>query len=258
MLTGLLFAQFVDQGLITIDSYVGDFLPDFETNTDTSITLRHCFTHTAGLFGHGIWGGVQNPWMDNTIANLLPTLPLNKIYQYNGVGYNLAGKVMEIVSGKSIFRLFREQLFDPLGLKNTINEEDLAYGTHSTAYDMAVIGQMVLNKGSYGKFQYFSENTFTKLLPQPLHKWYPEIEQDLGIGMTWMRNYRSKIGDEGESQGAIILSPNIIGHGSATASILNADLDNNIVITQSLRNEGELYNEYLEKLLILIEENKLN
>ena len=145
MLTGLLFAQFVDQGLINIDSYVGDFLPDFETNNDTSLTLRNCFTHTSGLFGHGAWGGVQNPWMDNSIANLIPTLPVNKVHQYNGVGYNLAGKVMEIVTGKSVFRLLRENVFDPLVMKNTYNEKDLAYGTHSTAYDLALVGQMVLN-----------------------------------------------------------------------------------------------------------------
>jgi CubicO group peptidase (beta-lactamase class C family) len=255
LLTGLLFAQFVDQGLIDIDSYVGEFLPDFETNTDTSITLRNCFTHTSGLFGHGIWGGVQNPWMDNTVANLLPILPVGKIYQYNGVGYNLAGKVMEIVSGKSIFRIFREYLFDPLGMKNTFNEEDLAYGTHSTAYDLGIIGQLIINKGSYGELKYFSEGTFDKILPKPLNKWYPGIKQEWGIGLTWMRNYRSKVGNNGEQVGDVILSSNTIGHGSATASILNVDLDNKIVITQSRRKAGNHYNEYLEKLLILLEEN---
>lgn len=116
MLTGLIFAQFVDQGLIRIDDNVGDFLPEFETGKPNSLTLRNCFTHTSGLLGHGAWGGVQNPWMDNSVSSLIPSLPVNKIHQYNGIGYNLAGKVMEIVSNKSIFRLFREQLFDPYSM----------------------------------------------------------------------------------------------------------------------------------------------
>jgi CubicO group peptidase (beta-lactamase class C family) len=256
MLTGLIFAQFVDQGLIGIDSYVGEYLPDFEIKSDTSLTFRHCFTHTAGLYGHGAWGGVQNPWMDNSIAALAPKLPVNRKHHYNGIGYNLAGKAMEIVSGKSIFRLFRENLFDPLGMKNTYNEEDLAYGTQSTAYDLALVGQMVLNKGSYGNIDFFSAETFDQLLPKPLNQWYPMIEQDWGIGITWMQTYRSEE-DADHPQGSVILSPNIIGHGSATSSVLQVDLDNEIVITQSRRNGGKDFNKYFEKLLLILEDHLL-
>ncbi len=252
MLTGLIFAQFVDQGLISIDDNVGDFLPDFETGKPNSLTLRHCFTHTAGLFGHGAWGGVQNPWMDNSVSSLIPSLPVNKIHQYNGIGYNLAGKVMEIVSNKSIFRLFREQLFDPLGMDNTFNEEDLAYGTQSTAYDLALVGQMVLNKGKYGNLIFFSEETFDKILPKPLNTWYPTINQDWGIGLTWMRQNR-KSDDKKYSENKYILGKNTIGHGSATSTILRVDLDNNLVISQSRRDAGQHYEEYLEKLLLIIE-----
>jgi CubicO group peptidase (beta-lactamase class C family) len=256
MLTGLIFGQFVEQGLINIDSYVGEYLPDFEINTDTSITLRHCFTHTAGLFGHTTWGGVQNSWQDNSVAALLPTLTVNKVHQYNGVGYNLAGKVMEIVSGKSMFRLFRECLFDPLGMDNTYNEEDLAYGTQSTAYDLALVGQMVLNGGVYGNTRFFSKSTLESLFPKPLNQWYPEINQDWGIGMTWMRQYRSNDGDD--SGNNLILGKNVVGHGSATATILRIDLDNDLIIAQSRRRGGQHYEKYLEKLYLVLEENLKN
>lgn len=247
MLSGLVFAQFVEQGLADFDSYVGEFLPDFSTS-DGSITLRNCFTHTTGLKGHGAFGGVQNPWMDNAIAALAPSLPVNKVHHYNGIGYNLAGKVMEIISGKSVFRLFRENLFDPLMLKNTFNEEDLAYGTHSTAYDLAVIGQMVLNRGVYNNLRFFSEETFNNLLPKPLSNWYPEINQDWGIGITWMNTKDSKTGK-------YLLSDKIIGHGSATSSVLQIDLENNIIITQSRRKGGSDFNQYFNEMLSIIDKH---
>jgi hypothetical protein len=55
----------------------------------------------------------------------------------------------------------------------------------------------------------------------------------------------------------MILSRNIIGHGSATSAVLMADMDNELVITQSRRNGGKYFDEYLTKLLLMIEENLL-
>jgi CubicO group peptidase (beta-lactamase class C family) len=255
LLTGLLFGEFVDQGLISIDDPVGYYLPDYPVEGNKALTMRHLFTHTSGLMGHGTWGGVHNPWLDNVISNLLPELPVGEIYLYNGNGYNLAGKVMEIVSGKGIFRLMRENLFDPLEMNNTVLDEDLAYGCHSTAFDMAKIGQLLLNKGSYGELEFFSPQTFEKLLPEPLDKYYPIVNDDKGIGITWMRYQRPKTNNVTDNKSSTILSKNIIGHGSATSAVLMVDLDNGIVITQSRRNGGKYFDEYLTKLLLLIEEN---
>ena len=253
LLTGLMFAQFVDQGLINIDDPVGKFLPDFPVEGDKSLTLRHCFTHTSGLKGHEEWGGLHNPWLDNVVTNILGELPVGKKHEYNGMGYDLAGKVMEMVSGKSIFRLMQENFFGPLGLKNTILEEDLAFSCHTTAGELAVFGQLLLNKGSYGNLKFFSPKTFEKLLPQPLNKYYPDINAEWGIGITWMRQSHPDAGTNGFPDDYTVLSKNVIGHGSATSSILRIDLDNDLVISQTRRRSGKAYNKYLEKFLMVIE-----
>jgi len=259
LLTGVLFAQFVDQGLIGIDDPVGKYLPDFPVKGDKSVTLRQCFTHTTGLWGHEEWGGIHDPWMDNKIANILNELPVGKKHEYNGMGYNLAGKVMEIVSGKSIFRLFREHFFDPLGLDNSILEEDLGFSCHTTAGDLAVIGQLLLNRGSYGDVTFFSPETFDKLLPEPLNKYYPDIHNtEWGIGITWMRQAHPDAGKDGKPNDLTILSKNVIGHGSATSAILRIDLDNDLVISQTRRRGGPFYEQYLERLLMAVDEGLIN
>ena len=249
--TGLLFAQFVDQGLIGIDDPVGKYLSDFPISGEKAITLRQCFTHTSGFYGHGSLGGVQNPWLDNSLALWLPYIEPGIRHYYNGMGYNLAGKVMEIVSGKSIFHLFQEYLFAPLQLQNTQLDIDLAYGVRSTAYDMAVVGQMLLNQGSYGDLSFFSEETYEALLPIDLEIYFPNIKgRDWGIGITpsnrWLK-------DEDSGAKRNILSDHVVGHGSATSSILNVDLENKIVITQSRMDGGKQYHDYLNKAYLLIE-----
>jgi CubicO group peptidase (beta-lactamase class C family) len=254
LVTGLMFAQYVDQGLIGIDDPVGNYLPDFPVFGDKTITLRQCFTHTTGLYGHAEWGGLHNPWLDNVISNGLEYLKPGKVHEYNGMGYDLAGKVMEIVSGKSIFRLMRENLFDPLDLKNTTLEDDLGFSCFSTAGDFARFGQLLLNKGSYGELEFFSPQTFEKILPEPLNRYYPDINKEWGIGITWMRQTHPDAGKNGVPKDATVLSKSVIGHGSATSAILRVDLENDLVITQSRRRGGKAYGKYLVKFLMAIEE----
>jgi CubicO group peptidase (beta-lactamase class C family) len=253
LMTGMMFAQFIDQGLINIDDPVGKYLPDFPVEGDKVVTLRHCFTHTTGLEGHYEWGGMHNPWFDNVVANGLQYLSPGKIHIYNGVGYDLAGKVMEMVSGKSIFRLMHENFFEPLGVNNT-TIDDLACATTCSVEDIARIGQLIVNKGSYGNLQFFSEDTFNKLTPQKLSKFYPDIPVEWGIGLTPMLQPNPKAGKGSVPKDATILSKNVIGHGAASSAILRVDLDNDLVIAQTRNTAGQNYNEYLTKFLIAIED----
>ena len=253
LVTGLLFAQFVDQGLIAIDDPIGKYFPDFPTVGTNVLTLRHCFTHATALDGHEEWGGMHNPWLENVIANANDYLTPGQVHNYNGMGYDLAGKIMELVSGKSIFRLLRENLFDPLGMPHTTLEEDLGFSCFSTAADIAKLGQLLLNHGSYGSCHYFSSRTFSALLPQPLNRFYPAINKEWGIGITWMRQAHPQAGTGNVPKDQTILSRNTIGHGSATSAILRIDLDNELVIAQTRRRGGPKYDQYLCKLLLAIE-----
>lgn len=259
LVTGMMFAQFMDQGLIDIDDPVGKYLADFPVEGDKAITLRHCFTHTTGLYGHSEYRGLHNPWLENVIYNSLENLKVGKVHNYNGMGYDLAGRTMEVVAGKSIFRMMRENMFDPLGMWDTELEEDLGWSTHSTAGDFGVLGQMLLNKGSYGELEFFSAETFERMLPVKLEKYYPEVKgTEWGIGITWMRQGHPDAGKGDVPKDATILSRNVIGHGSATSAILRVDLDNDLVITQSRRRGGKKYDKYLTKFLTAIDEGLIN
>ncbi len=259
LITGILFAQFVDQDIIGIDDPVGNYLPDFPKEGPQAVTMRNLFTHTAGFHGHGLYNGVHNHWLENTLFHLIKNDTVGTSYRYNGTSYELAGKVMEVVTGKSVFRLFQEYLYEPLGMDNTYHQWSLGYSVHTTAYDLAILGQMLLQRGVYNGKKYFSEETFKKLLPIDLNQFYPGIrfnnswdkDQARGIGIV-MQNW--KIDDKITGEERYLLSGNVIGHGSATSSVLRIDLDNNILITQSRRRGRSNFGKNFKKVYELIDE----
>ncbi len=258
-MTGMMFAQFVDQGLIGIDDPVGKFLPGFSTEGEEAITLRHCFTHTTELDGHYEYGGMHNPYLENVIAHELFRLSPGQLFRYNGMGYDLAGKAMEMVSGKSIFRLMHENFFNPLGVKNT-TIDDLACATMSTAEDLGKIGQLLLNKGSYADLEFFSAKTFQELLPRRFGDLYPkmrkqrDIEKEWGIALHWVPEAHPDAGKEGVPADKVILGRRMLGHGAGSSAIFCVDLDNDLVITQSRNQAGEAYEKYRKTFFLAIEE----
>ncbi|MDF1867701.1 MAG: serine hydrolase [Saprospiraceae bacterium] len=248
LFTGMLFAQFVEQGIIGIDDPVGKYLPDFPLEGSNALTLRHCFTHTSGFNGHGIFGGVHNPWLENSLAQVIKEDTVGTKHNYNGMGYDLAGKVMETVTGKSIFRLFQEYLYEPLEMKNTVHDWDLGYSVHGTAYDLAKMAQMLLNKGTYGNHQFFSEAVYDQLIPKELKEFYPNIRQKWGIGITMMSWWDSE-------ENRFLLNDNVIGHGSATASVFWVIPELDMIITQSRRRGHRNYGPNFKKMIGVLEKH---
>ena len=245
--TGFMFAQFLDQGLIGLKDPVGRYLPDFPMEGEKAITLEHCLRHASGLQGAGRWGGMRNPWLDNVIANGVETLPVGKVMIYNGMGFDLAGKVMEVVSGKSIFRLMHENLFEPLGMREpTI--VDLAFGLSCAVEDLGRLGQTMLNRGSYGDLQVVSPETFERMMPSPLEESFPEMGEgswDYGLGISWIRYwFHPDAGKNGVPKEKLALSENSIGHDGNSGSILNVDLDNDLVVTQARSSPGKEFKKY--------------
>ena len=112
----------VDQGKLTWDAPVRDFLPEFRLKdrfaSETS-TLRDLLSHRTGLPRHDrLWyaSGLGRRDLLERLRHLEPNKELRAGWQYNNLMYMAAGMVDERVSGKTWEDLTRDRILRPLGM----------------------------------------------------------------------------------------------------------------------------------------------
>lgn len=228
LLSGTLMMMLVDQELVDLDDRVDKFIPALRSiEVETPLTIRHLYTHTNGLWGH--WGDDMHNF-EEVIADYYQYLKIGERHSYNGAGYALGGKVIEAITGEAIPQFYKKHLLNPLGCSNT-DVTDTSGGSFSTPMDIAKIGQMLLNRGAYGRMRFFSEQTFEKMLPVKLTKVLgPETKIEWGIGVTWFN-------DKGLGKGTF-------AHGAASAATLRIDPVNDLVIVMTRNVAGSNFKKY--------------
>ncbi len=122
--TGTLAMRLVEMGQLELDTPIKQYLPEFELqdkDVEARVTLRHLFTHMGGWVGDYFDDlGPGDDALAKYVAKMaeLPQVtPLNTIWSYNNAGFSLAGRVIEVVTGKTYEAAMQELVFDPLGLK---------------------------------------------------------------------------------------------------------------------------------------------
>ena len=127
--TAMSIALLAQQGKLSLDDDIRKYIPEMPSYGDT-ITLRHLLNHTSGIrefealvFFSGL--GTDNAYTEKDIMNLLVrqknlSFKPGSKYQYSNSGYQLLGMIVARVSGKSLRQFAEENIFKPLGMKNTL------------------------------------------------------------------------------------------------------------------------------------------
>jgi CubicO group peptidase (beta-lactamase class C family) len=102
--------RLVDARILDLDRPLFDYLPTPEANNARMkrVTPRHVLSHTTGLPN---WRTQPGP--------LQPASDPGKAFTYSGEAYFYLQRVVETVTGKPFARVMREQVLDPLGMKET-------------------------------------------------------------------------------------------------------------------------------------------
>jgi CubicO group peptidase (beta-lactamase class C family) len=124
--TGTAVMRLVEAGKIELDATVCTYLPGFcvaDKEASARATVRHLLTHTGGWAGDFFHAtGAGDDALARYVADMaeLPQLaPLNTIWSYNNAGFSVAGRIIEVVTGKSYELALRELVLEPLGLERT-------------------------------------------------------------------------------------------------------------------------------------------
>lgn len=136
-LTAAVLMMLVDEGRVEIEAPVSRYLPEFASmrvrSTDApggssraehAITVRHVLAHTSGLpFVLPEEGGKLDVLPIAESVARSAALPLDfepgSAWSYSNCGINVAGRIIEVVTGRAFEDVMRERLFAPLGMVDT-------------------------------------------------------------------------------------------------------------------------------------------
>jgi CubicO group peptidase (beta-lactamase class C family) len=124
LFTGLAIGQLVEQGRLSYEDPLAKFLPDFpDPESARKIQIKHLLSHTSGL---GDYLGTQayRDALDRMVtvkarvdifARKPPAFEPGTKWAYSNMGYELVGRIIEIVTGQDYYDYMQKNVFAPAG-----------------------------------------------------------------------------------------------------------------------------------------------
>ena len=193
-----------DEGKISLDDPIAKYLPGFAQDGKGRVTIKNLLMHDGGFPpDRPFYRMCRTP--EEVVDSLFTTRLVYKTgidtMVYSDLDFITLGKLVERVTGMPLDKYVKETFYEPLGMNSTTynppkrwlnriapTEYDSTLGTYihgyvhdrnaralggvsghaglfSTAHDLAVLMQMILNGGTYNGRRFFSKRTvelFTK------------------------------------------------------------------------------------------------
>ncbi|MCA9169638.1 MAG: serine hydrolase, partial [Planctomycetales bacterium] len=244
--TGTSVMMLLEQGKLRLREPVTTYFPNFGSHGKDSIKLTHLLTHHSGLIADNALsdydGDRANSWKN--IEALELSVQVASKFVYSDVGFIVLGELVQQVSGQNVHEFTQQHLFQPLGMTETgylpaaelkarcapteqrdgqwlqgvVHDPRAARmdgiaghaGLFSTAADLAVYAQMMLQGGSYHGVRVLSPST-VELMTSAY-----EVSGNVR-GLSWDKNsvYSSNRGEN--------FSARAFGHGGFTGTVLWID-----------------------------------
>lgn len=196
-----------DEGKVRLDDPVYKYLPEFSGGLKDLVTVRMLLEHRSGLpAGRALWRTADSPAeaREQVLATHLYSRPGAR-YVYSDLGADVLGFIVEKVSGETLDRFVAEHVFEPLGMHDTefrpdpsldgriaptapwsrrgeplqgqVNDDNAEAlggvaghaGLFSTASDLAIFAQMMLNGGEYNGVRIVADSTVKRFTTRARH-----------------------------------------------------------------------------------------
>ncbi|SDI74954.1 CubicO group peptidase, beta-lactamase class C family [Paraburkholderia phenazinium] len=258
----------VDEQKLDWHTRIRDVLPDFELQdplASEQLTVHDVLTHQSGLPRHDrIWslpGARSRADMLEAMRYLQPNKALREVWQYNNLGYLVAGAVAERVSGQSWEAFTTDRLLSPLGFTNfgfSLSELEAsndhahphpieaghayrgkqwpiqttpAGGINASIVDMAKWLGFLLSKGRVNGVQLLSQDVVEQMMASHVFEGdsgFSEIgacHYGLGLGCGQYRGDRT-VSHTGSTLGWGTMMSMLPDHGIGVAILTNCDPSN--------------------------------
>ena len=186
-----------DDGKLALDDPVSKFLPAFSGGAKDRVTVRMLLEHHAGLpAGRDLWRIANTPTdAKSTVLSTELVCAPGDCFIYSDLGADILGWIAEAASGQPIDEFVKARVFEPLGMTDTHFRPDASLasriaptevtpprgyplrgevhdenafalggiaghaGLFSTASNLAVFAQMMLNFGEYDGVRIVADST---------------------------------------------------------------------------------------------------
>ncbi|MQA84952.1 MAG: serine hydrolase [Streptosporangiales bacterium] len=222
LFTSIAAVQQAERGRLDLDAAVADYIPRFAQNGKGDITVRQLLTHTSGL-PEWLPLYSDYPTPEARIAAVYavePAAPAGDRYLYSDLNMITLGKLVEKVTGHRLDDAVARGITGPLGMTDTgyrppdserhriaateyqpwtgrgmvrgeVHDENAwslegvagHAGVFSTARDLAVLAQTVLNGGRYGDARILDERS-VRLLLTDFNEEFPGDNHGLGFELA--------------------------------------------------------------------------
>jgi CubicO group peptidase (beta-lactamase class C family) len=124
--------RLVQDGKIAVSAPVQQYLPDFRVKDESAsrtVTVAHLLSHTPGWEGQlsADDHGIDTHAAFTSGLNDLPQLAApGEVWSYNNAGFGVAGRILEVVTGKTIHAALRDLVFTPLDLSQAFTQTGTA------------------------------------------------------------------------------------------------------------------------------------
>lgn len=124
--TGTLVMRLVESGKLKLDAPVRTYIPGFRVRDEAAsrqATVLTTLTHMGGWEGDlFIDTGAGEDALKLAVDQMSESeqiAPVDSVWSYNNAGFYVAGRLVEIATGKSYETALKEMLLEPAGLENT-------------------------------------------------------------------------------------------------------------------------------------------
>jgi beta-N-acetylhexosaminidase len=243
-----------DEGKLNLDEKVQNYLPEFGNNGKEDISVRNLLAHNSGLIAYRNFRKLYNSKEETlkAIMNETPVEPIGSKVVYSDLNMIVLQQIIEKISEKKLDEFLQEKIFKPLKMTRTMYNppKELWYyspptsetidpvkrnkgvvhdgnafildgvaghaGLFSTASDLAVFMQMMLQKGKYAGKQFIKTST--------VNNWTKPQLKESARGLGWDTN------SLGGTSAGNLFSKNSFGHTGFTGTSVWADKEKGIFV----------------------------
>jgi CubicO group peptidase (beta-lactamase class C family) len=242
-----------EEGKLDIERTVASYLPEYDVPDKRGITVRMLLTHTSGIHSnHPLWKEAKGreQYFKGMIAFPLARAP-GSAAEYTDWNMVLMQFIIERITGQTLDQFVEARVFGPLGMRDTwynppeamkpriaptetedfrggqvwgVVHDETAWvlggvsgnaGLFSSARDLAVFVQMLLNGGSYGSTQI--------LKPSTVARWTARQRPDASRALGWDT-------PSPQSSAGRFFSPRSFGHTGFTGTSIWADPERELFV----------------------------